>query len=353
MLLRMKEFVADPSVARGCVLGLLLGNALGAAGGKPAPDGPLPATSAGQLACYTIEGIIRANVRYSHKGICNAPGVVWHAYHRWATRQGITGVKRWGPADSTEPWPDGWLAQVPALATRRGSAPATVAALRGGKPGTIENPVGVSTGAHGLTRTLPSGLLLRHGIPGQYSSEIAALTHTGEAIAAATVGAKIVTRLAEGEPIIGAAERAQREGIPGVPEVAALPLAPALAAAQSLPGQLDTLKGLVPDARAVSALAGGIYVAASCTPEPDRIREALLLAASAGDGGHAATVAGAFLGAAYGVDALPVDLMARLDLIWVGDTLARDLVREFTESPSGDEYQAGPDPNWWSRYPGW
>jgi ADP-ribosylglycohydrolase len=354
MLLRMRQFVADPAVARGCVLGLLLGDALGAVGGKPAPDAPMAATNAGQLACYTTEGIIRAGVRYDHKGICDPPAVVWHAYHRWATRQGITGVKRWGEDDPTQPWPDGWLAQVPALATRRGSAPATVAALRGGQQGSVEKPVGVSTGAHGLTRTLPSGLLL--ALPsdtGLLSAEIAALTHAGEAVAAAAVGAGIVNRLAEGDTIVGAAEHAQRECAPVLPEVAALPLAPALAAAHSRPWQLDTLKGLAPDARAASALAGGLYVAASCPPEPDRIREALLFAASAGDGGHTATVAGALLGTAHGVDALPVDLLARLELIWVGDTLARDLVREFTEHPSGSDHTKGPDPNWWFRYPGW
>jgi hypothetical protein len=44
----------------------------------------------------------------------------------------------------------GWLPEVPALAARRGSAPATVAALQGQTMGTVDKPVGVSVGALAL-----------------------------------------------------------------------------------------------------------------------------------------------------------------------------------------------------------
>ncbi|MGW0434927.1 hypothetical protein ACWDV4_20605 [Micromonospora sp. NPDC003197] len=67
------------TAARGCLLGLMLGDAIGGTGGNVPPDGPLPATSAGQLACFTVEGLIRAHVRGMHKGICHPPSVVWHA----------------------------------------------------------------------------------------------------------------------------------------------------------------------------------------------------------------------------------------------------------------------------------
>lgn len=82
------------------------------------------------------------------------------------------------------------------------------------------------------------------------------------------------------------------------------------------------------------------------------MRDALVFAASAGDGGHVATVAGALLGAAHGAACLPVDWLARLELVWAGDTLARDLVQQVEEGPSGSEYTAGPDSSWWERYPG-
>ncbi|MGW0434926.1 hypothetical protein ACWDV4_20600 [Micromonospora sp. NPDC003197] len=134
--------------------------------------------------------------------------------------------------------------------------------------------------------------------------------------------------------------------------VAERSLAPALAAARSTPGQPAELARLAPDAKAISALAGGVYVAASF-PSRETIRDALRFAASAAAGGHVATVAGAMLGTALGPDSLPVDWLSRVELVWVADTLARDLLRQEAESPSGADCNPGTDPHWWSRYPGW
>ncbi|MFE7529404.1 hypothetical protein ACFU7Y_27335 [Kitasatospora sp. NPDC057542] len=59
------------------------------------------------------------------------------------------------------------------------------------------------------------------------------------------------------------------------------------------------------------------------------------------------------LGAAHGVDALPVELLSRLELAWVLDVLARDLLQEYVDSPGGSEHVPARDPHWWNRYPGW
>jgi hypothetical protein len=312
------------STARGCLLGLVLGDAMGAAA-------PAAGTAASQLACFTVEGVIRAHVRGSHKGICHPPSVVWHAYQRWAAMQRIAGIERMADED----WPDGWLAQVPALAARRGSAPATVAALRGHRMGTSENPAGGSTGAHALTRSLPVGLLALWGTePGGFAAEVAATTHGGDAVTAAAIGAAVVAALAEGRSLAEAAEQAPS----------------AADAAQSAPRQKSVLGGLAPDTRAMSALAGGVYVALSF-PEPERLGEALAFATAGG--AHVAAVTGALLGTAHGVDALPVDRVSRLELAWVADVLARDLASEFVDHPSGGAYAPASDPGWWHRYPGW
>ncbi len=80
---------------------------------------------------------------------------------------------------------------------------------------------------------------------------------------------------------------------------------------------------------------------------------ALRFASGAPDGESVACVAGALLGAAHGVEALPAQLVSRHELAWVLDTLARDLLCTVTSSPGGDEYTAGWDPRWSERYPGW
>ncbi|GAA1651180.1 ADP-ribosylglycohydrolase family protein [Catellatospora bangladeshensis] len=329
--------------ARGTVLGLVLGSSVGALAGNVPDDEPLQATSGGQLACFTVDGLIRADVRLSHKGICYHPGVVWHAYHRWATAQRIAGIKPW----SDENWPDGWLVHVPVLAQRRGSAPATVAALQGKKSGTIEEPVGSSIGAHAVVRSLPAALLPDEvDRAGQLAAEIAALTHCGEAVDAAAVGTMMIHQVSRGRGIADAAALAERQW----PAAAGKSLA--LAAAQAPAAQPAVLSQLASDARATSALAGGVYAAMSF-PEPERVRDALLFAASAGDGGHAAAVAGTLLGAMHGPNALPVDWLSRLELAWAADTLAQDFVRQITENPSGNLYGEADDPHWSDRYPGW
>lgn len=114
------------SRVRGMLLGLAVGETLGAAGSKLPAGGPLRAGVSTQLACFTAEGTIRAMVRGKHKGICHPASVVWHAYCRWAALQGIEAERmrrRWAPYDTETAWPDGWLAQVSVLAERSGAAP--------------------------------------------------------------------------------------------------------------------------------------------------------------------------------------------------------------------------------------
>ncbi|KHD75993.1 hypothetical protein MB27_19040 [Actinoplanes utahensis] len=337
------------STARGCVLGLVLGDAIGAAGAEVPPDGSLRATTGAQLACFTMEGVIRAHVRATHRGICHPPSVVWHAYTRWAAMQGILDVK---PLQE-ENWPDGWLAQVPVLAARRGSAPATVTALQNGTMGEIGKPVGGSVGAHGLTRVLPVGLTAEWvPEPARFAAEIAATTHAGKAVHAAALGATIIAGIAKGQGLEEAVQQSQWESLNFLEQPVESPVASAVEAARSQPRQTTKLARLVPDARAAAALAGGVYVAL-CFPGRDQIRDALLFAASCGNGSHVAAVAGALLGAAHGADALSVDWVSRLELAWVADVLARDLIAEFADEPSGTEYAQGGDPYWSDRYPGW
>jgi hypothetical protein len=59
---------------------MLLGDALAL---RPVQSGPwLRGSAAGQLARVTVEGLIRAHVRATHKGICHPPLMVWLGYRR-------------------------------------------------------------------------------------------------------------------------------------------------------------------------------------------------------------------------------------------------------------------------------
>lgn len=360
------------SRVRGLLLGLALGDTLGAARGKLPAAGPLRAGVSTQLACFTAEGTIRAWVRGLHKGICHPPSVVGHAYCRWAALQGIEVERmrgRW--ASGGQVWPDGWLAQVPVLAERRGSAPATVTALSGIEQGGMGKPT-ASRGCHALTRTLPIAVVGVAHEPGratELARQTAALTHGDRAAQSAAAHAvalagHCLTSAADDARGSGPGTRSQvrqalRDGVRALPE--ADPdltadehdrLAAALREAEEHPADAGRLARLAPDPTAPSALLGGVYVAASF-PGRDQVDAALRFAAGAPDGDSVACVAGALLGAAHGAEALPVALVSRHELAWVLDTLARDLVAQFTDSPSGSEYVGGWDPHWWGRYPGW
>lgn len=296
--------------ARGLMLGLLLGDAHA----EQNVDGPRHGTCLAQLACFTLEGTIRASQRFSHKGICHPPSVVWHAWCRWAHLQGISPTFEQNWASGATSWPDGWLAQVRPLSVRRGSAPATVAALLR-SPDVPQNPSGMSAGHHALTRTLPIALFASTVSDlDEFAGELAGLTHGPDATAAARAGTNLAARLVHGEP--------QR-----------------LEAVE--PGRI------APPGTAAHALAYGQLAAASSS----ELAEALAMAAPHGRG--ATTVAGALFGAAHGIGALPEGSVSRLEIGWVADRLARDAFAEVTSSPGGTEYSPAEDPTWWGRYPGW
>ncbi|MDQ0785716.1 ADP-ribosylglycohydrolase family protein [Streptomyces sp. B3I8] len=372
---RPAEFLNGKGAAsrvRGLMLGLALGDTLGTAKGKLPAAGTLRAGVSTQLACFTAEGTIRGLVRDDHRGICSPSGGIAHAYCRWAALQGIEVERmraRWAHGDGV--WPDGWLAQVSVLAERRGSAPATVAALSRIEQGDTGKPT-ASRGCHALTRTLPVavvGAAHTHGQAAGLARGVAALTHGDPAAQSAAAHAVVLA----GHCLTAAQDDARDSGPAGRSRVRqalrdgmrALPyadpdltaderdrLCAALGEAEGHPADAARLAKLAPDATAPSALLGGVYVAASF-PGRDQLDAALCFAAGAPDGDSVACVTGALLGAAHGAEALPVGLVSRHELAWVLDTLAHDLVAQFTDPPSGSEYVSGWDPHWWGRYPGW
>jgi ADP-ribosylglycohydrolase len=351
------------SRVRGMLIGLALGETMGAARGALPAAGPLRAGVCTQLVCFTVEGSIRASVRGSHKGICHPPSVLWHAYCRWAAVQGIDRdrlTEHWGKWTGSG-WPTGWLAQVPALAERRGDAPATVKALSHRERGTVDRPTTTSRGWHALGRTLPIAALGNPAAVKRWDAQardIAALTHGDPAAQSAASHATVLARhVLAGEEIPGSLRAGltalrPTDRVRAATETELAALGSALDEAVAHPADPARLARLAPDATAPSALLGGLYAAASF-PERADVHETLRFAAAAPDGASVAAVTGAFLGAAHGFGAFPVDVVSRHELLWVIDTLARDWIAEIFDGPSGGEYVPGWDPYWRDRYPGW
>ncbi|MHB9857144.1 ADP-ribosylglycohydrolase family protein [Streptomyces sp. YIM S03343] len=344
------------SRVRGLLLGLAVGDTLGAARGTLPAEVSLRAGVSTQLACFTAEGTIRAFVRGDHRGICSPSGMMWHAYRRWAALQGIELPDR-PESGNRGAWPDGWLAQVPVLAQRRGSAPATVTALTASKSGSVGKPT-ASRGCHALTRTLPVAVAVAGHNSHYWVQEaraMAALTHGDPAAQSAAAHAAVLAARCLTSGTQPQVRQVLKEGIRSLRDDTTSDelgrLTRALERADTHPADAKYLARLAPDATAPSALLGGVYVAASF-PERDQVGAALRFAAGAPDADSVACVTGAFLGAAHGAEALPVDLVSRHELAWVLGTLAHDLIAQITDRPSGTEYTAGWDEHWWDRYPG-
>ncbi len=322
---------AEPEVVRRAdrlsrVRGLLLGLALGDALTRPHQPHPtvLLGTSTTQLACFTVEGLIRGLVRAAHRGIGPGSTVVWNAYRRWARIQGIPVAE---PIDL-----DGWLHRVSALYERRGNAPAMVAALTATIGPHPQPAPTTSRGHHALTRILP---LACAEVPDRWTEEVVVTTHGHPgAVRSALVGEELARAATSARSVADA--------------VASLsdPL---------LDGLLDAdrpLHELAPDHKAWSALRGGAALAAACA-DPSAIADTLRRARHLPAPDAVGPVAGALLGAVHGAEALPVELVGRLELAWPMDVLARDLVSQLEDGPGGHEYQQAADPRWWDRYPGW
>ena len=81
-----------------------------------------------QMTLFTAEGIMRAWVRSSLRGVCGVSGVLHHAYLRWLLTQGER------PPSEVEIGTDGWLVGVPALHSRRAPGNTCLSALRASAP---------------------------------------------------------------------------------------------------------------------------------------------------------------------------------------------------------------------------
>ncbi|WP_031072925.1 ADP-ribosylglycohydrolase family protein [Streptomyces sp. NRRL S-118] len=350
---------------RGCLLGGAIGDALGAgvsqlsveairaAHGAEGLADLTPAygrrgavTSATQLTLFTVDGLIRAQVRRD-TGAWHPPTDVHRAHLRWAATQ-----RDWGPDERRKD--NGWLACEEWLYARRDPARATLTGLADEILGTLDhprNPAARDAGA--LVRSAPFGLLVgwEPQLVCQLAVECAVQTHGHPAAyLAAGAFAVIVHGLARGETVDGSVQRAlaQLAPRPGHEPVAEA-LKRALGAVRQgipSPARISSL-GDTDGEHAEDALAIAVY----CALVGEDVRHGLRLAVNH-DGPSEATGAltGALLGALHGETALPPAWLAELEGRPTILELADDFAMEMTQGPALHGPGASA-PGWLARYP--
>jgi ADP-ribosylglycohydrolase len=292
-----------------------------------------------QMTLFTAEGLIRADTRFSAKGICSPPLVLHHAYLRWLFTQDGTTQASW-----EEGRPDGWLVGVPGLNARRAPGNTCLGALRSGRMGTPEEPINNSKGCGGVMRVAPVGLVANE--PFRLGCEAAAITHghpTGWL--AAGFFAHVISQLVAGKPLpeaVGAA-RAELVRQQNQSECAEA-VDRAIALASTRKATYREVSSLGPGWVAEEAVAIAIFTALAAHNFEHGVR---LAVTHGGDSDSTGCLAGQLLGTLLGVQAIPAHWLESLELRDVIQTVADDLWRCF-RTDYDDE--SGYD---WARYPGW
>ena len=328
---------------RGCMLGGAVGDALGAPvefmsatairsryGALGISDfdaayGQVGAiTDDTQMTLFTAEGILRAWLRSTARGICGWNSVIANAYQRWLLTQSEIVLD---PVRHRDIPTDGWLFSIEQLHSRRAPGRTCISALRTtprGQPATNS-----SKGCGGVMRVAPAGLFGWHfrrdgalADTFRLGNDAAALTHghpTGHL--SAGVFAVLIHRLLDGASIDTALDDAIALLVtrPGHEEtLAALNAARALARA-SATADIETLgQGWI----AEEALAMSVYASLVSTDFESGVR---LAVNHSGDSDSTGAITGNLLGAIHRVEAIPDRWLDAVELRDVITDMADDL----------------------------
>lgn len=275
-----------------------------------------------QMTLFTAEGLLRAWVRGSTKGIATYSGVTANAYRRWLKTQDEH-------PDVNDEF-DGWLFKQRELHHRRAPGNTCLSALRNmkqlGEPAKND-----SKGCAGVMRVAPVGLFAWHFRNQQSAQQVfdlgvehAALTHghpTG--ILTAGVFAVLICALVNGSSSTEALKIAKSYLLekPDYEETLLAIEKAEFLARQQIPHD-EAIAKLGQGWIAEEALAISIY----CALVAENFKEGVLLAVNHdGDSDSTGSITGNLLGAMYGVDDIPAEWLDNLELRNVITEIAEDL----------------------------
>jgi ADP-ribosylglycohydrolase len=297
-----------------------------------------------QLTLFTVDGLIRAQVRRD-TGAWHPPTDLHSAYRRWYATQ-----REWGPDERRKD--NGWLAREEWLYATRDADGDTMMGLADDMMGTPEKPKNpASRGAGAVTRSAPFGLLVgwEPQLVMQLAVECASQTH-GHPTAYLSAGAYavIVHALARGENLDAAVQQAlahlaTRAGHDETSQA----LKQALGAVRQGMPSPARVQALGEGHIAAEALAIALYCALVC----EDIHHGLRLAVNhSGPSDVTGSLCGGLLGVMHGETALPPVWLTEVEGRGTILELADDFAMEMTQGPALHSPGAA-SPAWLARYP--
>lgn len=345
--------------AKGCLLGGAVGDSLGA----PVEFLKMPAiwdrygpagiqelheaygrtgavTDDTQMTLFTAEGLIRAKVRGTFRGICHPPTVVGYAYQRWLHTQGERCNKI-----AIEPVSRGWLVGVKALHHRRAPGNTCLAALRVWNQNEAKND---SKGCGTVMRSAPFGFF-----PSSWQTawECAAITHGHiEAKTSAAILAETIRLLVEGEELESALLKACSLDENGTDSARLVRRALELAREDVAPS--NAIREIGEGWTADEAL--GIAAFCAVKAGADFAQVVRLAVNHDGDSDSTGSITGNLVGAAFGLGVIPERWLALIELREEIEQIAADLVTEVPQAPreGATEEETQPESDFLDRYPG-
>ncbi|WAH59470.1 ADP-ribosylglycohydrolase family protein [Pseudomonas silvicola] len=269
-----------------------------------------------QMMLFTAEGLLRAYVRGSSRGICHVPGVIHHALLRWLVTQ--------NEQPATHVSQDGWLISERALWARRAPGTTCISALKASKRLGIPAQNN-SKGCGALMRSAPCAFFANAF---EWASEAGQLTHGHPSgYLAAGLFADILQRMAdhgaglERAVVDSLATHGDKPGMHEVRELLERVLFFVREGYRPTPERISELgAGWV----AEEALAIGVW----CALMADNLEDGIILAVNhSGDSDSTGLVAGHLLGIEYGAAAIPARWFQRLELRAVIERVAEDIER--------------------------
>jgi ADP-ribosylglycohydrolase/protein-tyrosine phosphatase len=329
---------------RGCLLGGAIGDSLGYPvefvhsareiakryGKTPPPTlgyaGKTVISDDTQMTLFTAEGVIRGIQRFNNRGIVSMPKALWSALLRWYATQ-VGGEL---PSAAEDP---GWLFGDRRLHVRRAPGNTCLSSLAAQvklqQLPDVTRPQNTSKGCGAVMRSAPIGLAagsrekafelardaaaLTHGHPSGYLSAayFASVSHDVargiELADAMDLAAGLLTGEQGHEEMVAVLESVRKAAKAGQPDPATI---------EQVGG------GWVGE----EALGIGLLCALTAEGSPSGIADALWRAvAHGGDSDSTGSIAGNLLGTMYGIEQLPDDWLAEIELRDVIDRVAMDL----------------------------